>query len=98
MLFISIHWYDGGKFYPGGKAGSCKNIGSGKGKGFNINVPFDVSGMGNDEYIYVCEKLLFPIIEEFGPDLIIISAGFDSALGDPLGGMKLTPEGYAYMT
>lgn len=54
--------------------------------------------MGNHEYIYVCEKLLFPIIEEFQPDLIIISAGFDSALGDPLGGMKLTPAGYAYMT
>jgi len=54
--------------------------------------------MGNDEYAYVCEKVLFPIIEEFKPDLIIISAGFDSAHGDPLGGFKLTPEGYAYMT
>jgi len=74
------------------------NIGQGKGKGYNINVPFDLAGMGNDEYAYVCEKLLFPIIEEFSPDLILISAGFDSALGDPLGGMKLTPEGYAYMT
>lgn len=54
--------------------------------------------MGNDEYIYVCENLLFPIIEEFEPDLILISAGFDSAQGDPIGGFKLTPEGYAYMT
>ncbi len=85
-------------FYPRGKAGSVKNIGQGKGRGYNINAPFDIKGMGNHEYIYVCEKLLFPIIEEFQPDLIIISAGFDSALGDPLGGMTLTPEGYAYMT
>lgn len=98
VLFISLHRYDGGKFYPGGKNGSSKNVGYGKGKGFNINVPFDVLGMGNDEYAYVCEKLLFPVIEEFQPDLILISAGFDSAQGDPLGGFKLTPEGYAYMT
>lgn len=54
--------------------------------------------MGDDEYIYVCEELLFPIISEFNPDLILISAGFDSSLNDPLGGMRITPEGYAYIT
>ncbi len=75
-----------------------KNIGSGKGKGYNINVPFDEIGMGNSEYITICERLLFPVIEEFGPDLILISCGFDSAQDDPLGGFKLTPQGYAYMT
>jgi len=50
------------------------------------------------DYIYVCEQLFFPIIREFSPDLIIISAGFDSALGDPLGQVGVTPLGYAYMT
>lgn len=65
ILFISIHRYDNGKFYPASKSGSAKNIGQGKGRGFNINVPFDVAGMGNDEYAHVCDKLLIPIIEEF---------------------------------
>jgi histone deacetylase 6 len=41
---------------------------------------------------------LFPIIESFKPDIILISAGFDSALGDPLGDIGVTPIGYAYMT
>ena len=49
------------------------------------------------DYIYVCEKLLFPIIRQFAPDLIIISAGFDSAKGDPLGECALSPVGYAWM-
>ena len=98
VLFISPHRYENGKFYPGGAAGSAKKIGDHEGKGFNINIPFDVAGMGNDEYIYVWENLAFPIIEEFEPDLILISAGFDSAEGDPLGGFKLNPAGYSYMT
>lgn len=98
VLFISPHRYEGGKFYPGGGAGSAKKIGCSEGKGYNINIPFDVTGMGDDEYIYVCENLAFPIIEEFQPELILISAGFDSAEGDPLGGFKLSPAGYAYMT
>lgn len=97
VLFISLHRFNNGKFYPG-PAGSAKKTGDGKGRGYNISIPFDVNGMGNDEYIYVCENLAFPIIEEFKPELILISAGFDSAEGDPLGGFKLKPSGYAYMT
>ena len=50
------------------------------------------------DYIFVCENFLFPIIREFAPDLIIISAGFDSAKGDPLGEISVTPVGYAWMT
>ncbi len=46
---------------------------------------------------YICKALLFPIIKEFKPDLIYVSAGFDSCRGDPLGGLDLLPEGYAYM-
>jgi len=41
---------------------------------------------------------LFPIIRKFDPDMIIISAGFDSAKGDPLGGISISPIGYAWIT
>ena len=54
--------------------------------------------IGDKDYIYACEQIFFPIIKLFNPDLIIISAGFDSALGDPLGEVGVTPAGYAYMT
>ena len=89
MLFISIHRYDNGSFYPGPK-GSEKLIGSGKGTGFNLSYPFNLDKndedlIGDKDYIYACESILFPVIKLFNPDLIIISAGFDSALGDPVG-------------
>ena len=54
--------------------------------------------VGDLDYIYACETIFFPIIKEFKPDLLIISAGFDSALGDPLGQVGVTPTGYAYLT
>ena len=71
--------------------------------GFNIQFPFDVIEshkelVGDKDYIFACEKVLFPIIKTFAPDLIIVSAGFDSALGDPLGRVGVTPSGYSYMT
>ena len=52
----------------------------------------------DNDYIYACHTLLFPLIKEFKPDLIIVSAGFDSAEGDPLGGIGLTSVAYAWIT
>ena len=43
------------------------------------------------------ERILFPVCEKFNPDLVLVSAGFDSASGDPLGGISVDPEGYAYI-
>jgi len=102
VLYISIHRFDGGKFYPGpyGKHG---NVGEGAGRGYNIHFPINTKegeseNISDKDYVYACEQLFFPIISEFKPDLIIVSAGFDSAKGDPLGQLGVTPVGYAYMT
>jgi histone deacetylase 6 len=89
VLYCSIHRFDNGAFYPG-SVGRDDHIGEGKGAGHNISFPFDlVKGdselVGDREYIYACEKVFFPIIREFEPEILIISAGFDSAIGDPLG-------------
>lgn len=108
VLYISIHRSDQGNFYPG-KNQSHEMTGKDKGRGFNIHFPFDkpfyyseelmvTQNIGDNDYIYVCEELLFPIIKQFDPDLIIISAGFDSAKGDPLGGIGVSPVGFAWMT
>ena len=54
--------------------------------------------IGDKDYIFACEQVFFPIIREFKPDLMIISAGFDCAEGDQLGQVGVTPAGFAYMT
>ncbi|CAO1616880.1 unnamed protein product [Parajaminaea phylloscopi] len=98
ILYISLHRYDNGDFYPCGTYGASASVGTGKGKGFSVNIPWPTMGMGDGEYIYAFHQIVMPIAAEFGPDLVIISAGFDAAAGDPLGGCFVTPVGYAQMT
>ena len=99
-----MHRFDNGLFYPGGDYCSSDNIGKGAGKGYNVFFGFSAAdqnknGKVNDyDYIYACQMLLFPIVKAFKPDLIIVSCGFDSAKGDPLGGIGISPLGYAWMT
>lgn len=54
--------------------------------------------MGDNEYVAVFQRIIMPIAYEFNPELVIISAGFDAAIGDPLGGCKVTPEAFGYFT
>ncbi|KAL7266536.1 Histone deacetylase hda1 [Rhizina undulata] len=97
VLYISIHRY-GEEFYPGGDAGDYKMCGEVGGLGMNVNVPWPWGGMGDGDYIYAFQRVVMPIASEFNPDLVIISAGFDAAAGDFLGGCYVTPAGYAHMT
>jgi histone deacetylase 6 len=64
----------------------------------NVNIPWAVDGVGDADYIYAFQKVVMPIAYEFNPQLVIVSAGFDAAAGDPLGGCEVTPAGYAHMT
>lgn len=81
-LFMSIHRFDRGKFYPG--SGNWTDIGSGKGLGFTINMPIDGS-YGDEEMYYLFEKIVLPALNDFKPELLLVSAGFDAAENDPLG-------------
>jgi histone deacetylase 6 len=54
--------------------------------------------MGDKEYLIAFKHVVIPIAEQFQPELIVVSAGFDCALGDPLGGMEVTPDGFAQLT
>lgn len=106
VLYISLHVYgELGEFYPGppppgsGLAdGGIKSCGTGPGLGRNVNIPWPKQGMGNAEYMRAFQKIVMPIAQEFDPDLVMISAGFDAADGDELGGCHVTPECYAHMT
>jgi acetoin utilization deacetylase AcuC-like enzyme len=92
ILYFSAHQYP---YYPG--TGDFSEAGRGRGKGFTVNVPLPM-GCGDGEYVAIFESILRPIALEFSPDLIMVSAGFDTYEGDPLGGMKVTPRGFAAMT
>ena len=80
--------------YPG--TGSLFDVGSGRGRGFNANLPLQ-PGQGDSEYHYIVNTLFAPIIIDFAPEIILVSAGFDPHRLDPLGGMNLSGSGFASM-
>ena len=96
VLFMSLHRYDNGTFYPYREDSKPNFVGAGNGKGFNVNIAWNTqqtvdeenrnnnvrSELGCREYRFACENLLFPIAREFRPDLIVVSCGFDSAIHD----------------
>ncbi|KDN43090.1 Arginase/deacetylase [Tilletiaria anomala UBC 951] len=98
VLYMSLHRHDGGDFYPGGPFGSMHSVGRGAGAGYSVNVPWPSKGMGDGDYLHAFQRIIMPIAYEYAPDMVIISAGFDAAAGDPLGECFVSPAGYAHMT
>ncbi|THH11513.1 hypothetical protein EW146_g8016 [Bondarzewia mesenterica] len=98
VLYISLHRYQQGQFYPCGPFGSVESCGEGEGLGYSVNIPWPEAGMKDADYIYAFQKIVMPIAMEYAPELVIISAGFDAADGDQLGECHVTPAGYAHMT
>jgi acetoin utilization deacetylase AcuC-like enzyme len=92
VLYSSTHLYP---YYPG--TGGFDEDGDGKGQGYTVNVPLP-SGMGDGDYEAIAERVLVPVCDRFKPRLVMVSAGYDTADGDPLGSMLVSPEGYARMT
>ncbi|KAI5302641.1 Histone deacetylase hda1 [Ascosphaera pollenicola] len=98
VLYMSLHVFRNGTFYPGGDDGDYDHCGEGNGLGRNVNIPWPLQGMGDGDYLYAFQQVIMPIAYEFDPDFVIISAGFDAAAGDELGGCFVTPPCYAHMT
>lgn len=98
VLYISLHRYDYGAFFPRSNDGDYNVVGEGLGEGFNVNIPWNKRTMGDAEYITAFQHIVLPIAYEFNPELVLISAGFDAAIGDPLGKYKVSPEAYGYFT
>jgi acetoin utilization deacetylase AcuC-like enzyme len=92
ILYFSTHQYP---YYPG--TGAFGEVGIGEGEGFTVNVPLSI-GQGDGEYAGIFQRILKPIAFEFNPELILVSAGFDIYENDPLGGMDVSPEGFAGLT
>ncbi|KAM9343089.1 histone deacetylase 6 isoform 1-T2 [Pholidichthys leucotaenia] len=98
VLYISLHRYDNGVFFPSSEDAAPDKVGVAKGAGFNANIAWSGGRMGDSEYLSAFQCVVMPIATEFNPALVLVSAGFDAARGDPLGGYNVTPEGYAHLT
>ena len=91
VLYCSIH-EDG--LYPG--TGEIEETGGGEGTGQTVNSPLP-AGCGDPEYLSVFEECFAPAIEAFGPDLLLVSAGFDAHEHDPISRMRVSTEGYGVL-
>lgn len=101
VLYLSIHRHDDGNFFPG--TGGPTECGAGPGLGFNVNIAW--SGglnppLGDAEYLAAFRTIVMPIARDFQPDIVLVSAGFDAALGHPapLGGYMVSPACFGYLT
>ncbi len=88
VLFISLHQHP---LYPG--TGYVEEVGEGEGEGYTVNIPLP-PGTGDASYLRAFEDIVLPVAEQFSPELVLISAGYDAAREDPLGGMLLTQAAY----
>ena len=92
VLFVSSHQFP---FYPG--TGAASEMGRAAGTGFTVNLPIEAGGTDADhDRVYVSAAL--PVLRQFKPELILISAGFDAHMDDPLGGMRVTAQEFGRLT
>ena len=88
VLYVSSHAWP---FYPG--TGALQEAGEGDARGFTVNLPMPM-GCGDGEYAHLYREIVVPVARAFDPELVLVSAGFDAYVGDPLAGMRLTADGY----
>jgi acetoin utilization deacetylase AcuC-like enzyme len=92
VYYASLHRYP---FYPG--TGAANEIGIDKGRGFTKNIPFP-EGTGDASYLRAVEEEIVRIIDDYRPNAILLSSGFDAHRRDPLGGMNVSEQAYGEMT
>jgi acetoin utilization deacetylase AcuC-like enzyme len=92
VLYVSTHQFP---YYPG--TGDATEIGIGGGAGATVNLPLE-AGAVDEDYRLVFHDVVLPVLRQFKPDLLLVSAGFDAHERDPLAGMRLTTRGFAAMT
>ncbi|MDI3315821.1 MAG: histone deacetylase [Mycobacterium sp.] len=91
VLYISTHQYP---FYPG--TGAATDVGAGRGEGYTINIPLP-AGSGDTTYATVLDRVIWPAVLRYDPQLILVSMGFDAYWADPLAAMRLTLNGYSHL-
>lgn len=93
VFYFSVHQYPHYPWFSGGSG----ETGIGAGKGTNLNAPLP-AGAGDEQFLRAFDELLAPEMERFLPEFVIVSAGFDAHVDDPLSGTGVTEDGFAGMT
>lgn len=88
VLVVDVHQ---APHYPG--TGALTEIGDGEGRGYTINLPVP-AGLGDEDYLSLFRRVLIPVAGAFDPDLVVVAAGFDAHVADPLGDMRLSSDGF----
>jgi len=88
VLYVSTHQFP---YYPG--TGAAGETGEGAGRGFTLNIPM-AAGATDDVFLRAYESLVVPALEKFRPEVLLVSAGFDAHGRDPIGGLRVSTEGY----
>jgi len=88
VLYVSSHRWP---FYPG--TGAADDVGQGEGAGFTVNLPLPAA-MGDADLVHAWREVVDPIVGEWRPDLVLVSAGYDTWHRDPLGGMRVGEPGF----
>jgi acetoin utilization deacetylase AcuC-like enzyme len=89
VLFVSSHQFP---YYPG--TGAATEVGEGPGAGFTVNLPLE-AGAGDADLDEAYRAVAVPILDQFAPQLVLVSAGFDAHADDPLAALRMSPAGFA---
>jgi len=91
VLYLSLHQYPR---YPG--TGAASEVGGGDGRGYTVNIPLS-AGATDATYLQSFERIVVPLLGEFSPELLLVSAGYDAHSRDPLASMRMSDEGYGVL-
>ncbi|CAI4223923.1 unnamed protein product [Auanema sp. JU1783] len=92
IRLVSIHRFENGKFWPNLEQSDVQTEFE-----KTVNVPLNTTGMTDSDYIGILSLVVVPMIQDYKPEMIIVSCGFDAAFGDPEGEMAVTPGGFGTM-
>jgi acetoin utilization deacetylase AcuC-like enzyme len=91
VVYVSTHQFP---FYPG--TGDVDEVGEDEGEGFTVNIPLG-AGAGDAAYAAAFRRIVIPVLTQYAPELVLVSAGFDAATRDPLAQMDVTAQGFGWM-
>ncbi|KAF5289609.1 hypothetical protein FQR65_LT11800 [Abscondita terminalis] len=96
VMYLSIHKYAPKSFFPHSTDGHSSKCGEGDCAGYNVNIPLEGKHLSDNDYLTTFFNLVLPIVYSFAPEVVLVSAGFDAGINDPIGRYCVTPECFGH--
>ncbi|VDM49198.1 unnamed protein product [Toxocara canis] len=97
VMYVSIHRFENGKFWPHLAESNFDHVGKYSAIGYNINIPLNEKGCGDSDYMTAFWNVIWPLAKSYNPHFVLVAAGFDACQGDPLGAMDVSPDLFAHI-